>query len=67
MRNEMNRENMMKSCRSALSHLAGVDDRTMMDVAEMNLRTAGASAEVQSEVMNSLFNERTSANEDFSF
>lgn len=67
MRNEMNRENMMKSCRSALSHLAGVDNRTMMDVAEMNMRSAGASNEMKADVMNSLFNERNAASEDFSF
>ena len=63
----MNRENMMKSCRSALSHLAGVDNRTMMDVAEMNMRSAGASNEMKADVMNSLFNERNAASEDFSF
>ena len=67
MRNEMNRENMMKSCRSALSHLAGVDNRTMMDVAEMNMRSAGASNEMKADVMNSLFNERNAASEDFNF
>ena len=67
MRNEMNRENMMKSCRSALSHLAGVDNRTMMDVAAMSMRSADASNEMKADVMNSLFNERTAANQDFSF
>lgn len=67
MRNEMNRENMMKSCRSALSFLAGVDNRTMMDVAEMSLRSAGASVEVRRSVMNALAGERSAAGEDYSF
>lgn len=67
MRNEMNRKNMMKSCRSALSFLAGVDNRTMMDVAEMSLRSAGASMEVRKSVMSTLAGERTAAGEDYSF
>ena len=67
MRNEMNRENMMRSCRSALSTLAGVDNRTMRDVADMSLRSAGAGKEVREDVMNSLVSERTAAAEDFSF
>ena len=67
MRNEMNRENMMRSCRSALSTLAGVDNRTMMDVAEMSLRSAGASRAIREDVMNGIVSERTAAAEDFSF
>ena len=67
MRNEMNRENMMRSCRSALAWLAGVDNRTMRDVAEMSMRSAGAGAEVREDVMNSLFGERSAAAEDFSY
>ncbi len=67
MRNEMNRENTMRNCRSALSALAGVDNRTMKDVAEMSMRSNGANAEMREDVMNSLFSERSTASEDFSF
>ena len=67
MRNEMNRENMMRSCRSALSTLAGVDNRTMRDVADMSLRSVGAGRETREDVMNSLVSERSAAAEDFSF
>lgn len=67
MRNAMNKKNAMKSCRSALSMLAGLDNRTMKDVAEMNLRSHGASNEVRRDVMNSLMGERSAASEDFSF
>ncbi|MBQ9015111.1 MAG: hypothetical protein IJ109_03230 [Firmicutes bacterium] len=67
MRNEMNRENMMRNCRSALGFLAGVDNRTMQEVAQMSMRSAGASAEMSAEVVSRLAGERSAASEDFSF
>lgn len=67
MRNEMNRENAMKSARRAMSSLAGVDNQTMHDVAEMGMRSAGAASEVREDVMDSLFGERSAASEDFRF
>lgn len=67
MRNEMNRENTMRNCRSALSFLAGVDNRTMRDVAEMSMRSNGASAEMRADVMSSLLGERSAASQDFNF
>ena len=67
MKNEMNRENTMRSCRSAMSFLAGVDNRTMRDVVEMTMRSRGTSAEAREEVMHSLFCERAAAAEDYSF
>ncbi len=67
MRNEMNRENTMRNCRSALSFLAGVDNRTMRDVAEMSMRSNGVGAETRESVMSSLLGERSAASEDFSF
>ena len=67
MRNEMNRENMMRNCRSALGFLAGVDNKTMREVAQMSMRTAGANAEMSAEIVNSLAGERSAASEDFSF
>lgn len=67
MRNNMNNE-MMKSCRSALSFLAGVDNATMRDVAVMNMRSRfDANQQSMSEVADSICNERAAANEDFSF
>ncbi len=67
MRNEMNTNKMMKSCRSALSMLSGVDNRTMAQVAEMNMRSRNADAETREDVMSNLFGERSAASEDFSF
>jgi hypothetical protein len=67
MRNNMNNE-MMKSCRSALSFLAGVDNVTMRDVAVMNMRSRfDANQQNMSEVADDICRERAAANEDFSF
>lgn len=67
MRNNMNNE-MMKSCRSALSFLAGVDNTTMRDVAVMNMRSRfDANQQNMSEVADDICRERAAANEDFSF
>ena len=66
MRNTMmNRENMMRSCRNAMSALAGVDNRTMREILMMSMRSADT--EIQEDVMNSLFCERSAAAEDYSF
>ena len=67
MRNEMNRENMMRSCRSALANLAGIDNRTMRDVADMSLRSAGAGSTIREDILSSLAGERSAAAEDYSF
>ena len=68
MRNNMTTEQMMRSCRSALSFLAGVDNATMRDVAVMNMRSRfDANQQGMTEVVDSICSERTAANEDFSF
>ena len=68
MRNNMNREQMMRSCRSALSFLAGVDNATMRDVAVMNMRSRSSmNQQGMTEIADSLCNERTAAREDYSF
>jgi hypothetical protein len=67
MRNNMTREQMMRSCRNALSFLAGVDNATMKDVAEMNMRSRYNGQQGTAEVVDSICSERTSAGEDFSF
>ena len=67
MRNEMNRENMMRNCRNALGFLAGVDNRTMREVDQMSMRSAGASVEMSAEIVSSLAGERSAASEDYSF
>ena len=67
MRNNMNNE-MMNSCRSALSFLAGVDNATMRDVAVMNMRSRfDANQQSMSEIADDICRERATANEDFSF
>ena len=67
MRNEMNRENMMRSCRSALANLAGIDNRTMRDVADMSLRSSGAGSTIREDILSSIACERSAAAEDYSF
>ena len=67
MRNEMNRENMMRSCRSALANLAGIDNKTMRDVADMSLRSSGAGNTIREDILSSIAGERSAAAEDFSF
>ena len=67
MRNNMTREQLMRSCRNALSFLAGVDNATMKDVAEMNMRSRYNGQQGTAEVVDSICSERTSAGEDFSF
>ena len=67
MRNNMTREQMMRSCRNALSFLAGVDNATIKDVAEMNMRSRYNGQQGTAEVVDSICSERTSAGEDFSF
>ena len=67
MRNEMNRENMMRSCRSALANLAGIDNKTMRDVANMSLRSTGAGNTIREVILSNLAGERSAAAEDFNF
>ncbi|MBR0457443.1 MAG: hypothetical protein IJJ01_12335 [Firmicutes bacterium] len=67
MRNNMTREQMMSSCRNALSFLAGVDNATMRDVAEMNMRSRCNGQQGTAEVVESICGERAAAGEDFSF
>ena len=67
MRNNMTREQMMRSCRNALSFLAGVDNATMRDVAEMNMKSRCNDQQGVSEVVESICGERAAAGEDFSF
>jgi len=67
MRNNMTREQMMKSCRNALSFLAGVDNATMRDVAEMNMKSRCNGQQGASEVVESICGERAAAGEDYSF
>ena len=67
MRNNMTRDQMMRSCRSALSFLAGVDNATMRDVAEMNMRSRYDGQQGSSEIVDILCGERTAAGDDFSF
>ena len=67
MRNNMTREQMMGSCRSALSAIAGVDSRTKRDVAEMKLRTNEAAREMREDVVSSILCEAEAAAVDFSF
>lgn len=62
-----NREQMMITCRAALSTLAGVDNRTMGEVVQMRMRSVGATAQEKEEAVNDFIGERTAASEDFSF
>lgn len=67
MRNMMNRENTMRSCRNAMTALAGVDNRTMREIMTMSMVSAGTAADLQEDVMNSLFCERSAAAADFNY
>ena len=62
-----NREQMIRSCRSGLSVLAGVDNRTRTQVAEMRMRDHSAAEQEKEAVMNSVLSERAVASEDYSF
>lgn len=64
-RYDMNRKNSTSICRSALSSLAGVDNRTMVDVAEMSMRSNGIDENHQREAIDVLMSERKAANTDF--
>ena len=61
----MSRERNANICREALSSLAGVDNRTMVDVAEMSMRSKGIDENQQREAIDTLINERQTANADF--
>lgn len=62
-----NRDRMIKTCRAALSVLAGVDDRTRSEVAEMSMRHMSAGSQQKEEVVDLLLAERTMASDDFRF
>ena len=62
-----NREQMIRSCRAALSVLAGVDRKTMTEVADMRMRAHTATANDRDEIVNNLIDERTAAASDYSF
>ena len=67
MRNAMTRENMMNSCRRAMSMVAGADNRTVAEVMEMSMRSNGANESLRDNVTDSLLQERSVASEDFSY
>lgn len=52
--------------RAAVSSVAGVDSKTMADVAAMRLRSAGAGLD-EKEVINGMLAERAKASENFRF
>ena len=62
-----NTNKMMRTCRAALSVLAGVDERTRCEVAEMSMRSIDAASQQKEEVMNTLLGERALASQDFTF
>lgn len=62
------REQMVRSCRNALSFLAGVDNGTMRDVAVMNMRSRyNESQQAVAEIAEAICSERRAAGEDYSF
>ena len=63
MRNNMNRRNMMSSCRFAMSTVPGVDRDTLRAVSDMRARSAGV-CEV-SGITNTLLREHDAVNADF--
>ncbi len=65
MTKKMNNEKMIRSCRTAMSSLAGVDNRTMKEVAEMKMRSD--SAAVSHDVVDCLMSERSAASSDYRF
>ena len=62
----MMNKRMENVCRAAVSSVAGVDNRTMAEVAAMRMRSAGAVA-AEENIVNEMMVERTKASEDFSF
>ncbi len=62
-----NREQMIRSCRAALSVLAGVDNSVMTEIAQMRMRSHNATVNDRDEIVNSLIDERTAAASDYSF
>ncbi len=65
MTKNMKNNKMVRSCRTAMSSLAGVDNRTMKEVAEMKMRSEQNA--VSKDVIDCLMSERSAASEDFSF
>lgn len=62
----MMNKRMENVCRAAVSSVAGVDNRTMAEVAAMRMRSAGAVA-AEENIVNEMMVERTKASADFSF
>ena len=62
-----NTNKMIRTCRAALSTVAGVDERTRCEVAEMSMRSFVAASSQKSEAMNALLGERAMASQDFRF
>ena len=62
-----NTNKMIRTCRAALSVVAGVDERTRSEVAEMSMRSFGAASSQKAEVMNTILGERAVASQDYRF
>ena len=62
-----NTNKMIRTCRAALSVVAGVDERTRSQVAEMSMRSIGAASQQKEEIMNTLLGERALASQDYRF
>ena len=62
----MMNKRMENVCRAAVSTVAGVDNRTMAEVAAMRMKSAGAVA-AEENIVNEMMVERTKASADFSF
>ena len=61
----MMNKRMENVCRAAVSSVAGVDNRTMAEVAAMRMRSAGAVA-AEENIVNEMMVERTKTSADFS-
>ncbi|MDO5491283.1 MAG: hypothetical protein Q4F96_02645 [Bacillota bacterium] len=61
-----NRENMMNAGRATMTMLAGLDNRTMMAAAEMNMRSICSDEEARNQAINNLVDERSAAADDYS-
>ena len=62
----MTNKRMENVCRAAVSSVAGVDNRTMAEVAAMRLMSKGAAA-TEGKIVNGIMIERAKASEDFRF
>jgi len=62
-----NTNKMSRTCRAALSVVAGVDERTRSQVAEMSMRSINAASQEKEDVINALLGERAIASQDYRF